>query len=420
MWRCGKVRELARIGDRRHIALEVGLCNIPHPAKVSYGGEDAFFYSSATASLGVADGVGGWHDEGINPADYSRGFLDAVRRYLEGEEVAPAGGDGAAPLAAAAAAAAEALQTGEWIDRALGALDGALWPAATSGSVSSSESTVSDSDRYSSSSTVSSSAAEASDGGGGSAAASLSADDAGANGASLPRAAPPAPQRSLVEALAAAHAATQFPGSTTACVSRLDAEAGELEVANLGDSGLLLFREGRLVFQTPVLQHFWDCPLQFGLPPHTDYAEDADTFRLPLQARGGAGGPAGAACRGARARAQRLALPPGDLVVMGSDGLLDNVFMDQIAEIVAAAQAGRGGEPQATAAALGTLASRQANDTTWESPYTQEALTEGIDIPFWEKLCTATFKDGKLELGKLRGGKLDDITVLVARVEVDE
>ena len=52
------------------LRLAVGVCNIPHPEKASYGGEDAYFYSSATASLGVADGVGGWHDEGINPGGW--------------------------------------------------------------------------------------------------------------------------------------------------------------------------------------------------------------------------------------------------------------------------------------------------------------------------------------------------------------
>ena len=37
--------------------------------QVSYGGEDAFFISNAGGgALGVADGVGGWQDSGINPA----------------------------------------------------------------------------------------------------------------------------------------------------------------------------------------------------------------------------------------------------------------------------------------------------------------------------------------------------------------
>jgi protein phosphatase PTC7 len=39
-----------------------------------------------------------------------------------------------------------------------------------------------------------------------------------------------------------------------------------------------------------------------------------------------------------------------------------------------------------------------------------------MDIPWWEKLLTARVQDGKLRLGQLSGGKLDDITVVVARV----
>ena len=70
---------------------------------------------------------------------------------------------------------------------------------------------------------------------------------------------------------------------------------------------------------------------------------------------------------------------------MGSDGLLDNAFMDQIAEVVRRMQRG-GADAEATAAALGELASRQANDPDWESPYTQEALQEGIDLPIWDKV----------------------------------
>ena len=38
----------------------------------SYGGEDAFFISKAGGgAFGVADGVGGWQDSGINPAGLS-------------------------------------------------------------------------------------------------------------------------------------------------------------------------------------------------------------------------------------------------------------------------------------------------------------------------------------------------------------
>ena len=37
------------------------------------GGEDAFFVSDlGDGAVGVADGVSGWADDGVDPADYSR------------------------------------------------------------------------------------------------------------------------------------------------------------------------------------------------------------------------------------------------------------------------------------------------------------------------------------------------------------
>lgn len=41
----------------------------------SYGGEDAYFISEAGGgALGVADGVGGWQESGINPAGTSKAY----------------------------------------------------------------------------------------------------------------------------------------------------------------------------------------------------------------------------------------------------------------------------------------------------------------------------------------------------------
>lgn len=54
-----------------------------------------------------------------------------------------------------------------------------------------------------------------------------------------------------------------------------------------GDSGFLILRDGFVSFRSPVLQHFFDCPLQFGaVPEHTqvsDYAEDADLFEIEVR-----------------------------------------------------------------------------------------------------------------------------------------
>ena len=48
---------------------------IPHPAKVDKGGEDAFFICDACGCLGVADGVGGWAEIGVDPGLYSRELM---------------------------------------------------------------------------------------------------------------------------------------------------------------------------------------------------------------------------------------------------------------------------------------------------------------------------------------------------------
>ena len=53
--------------------------NIPHPEKTN-GGEDAFFTNKK--SLGVADGVGGWNDVGVDPGIFSREFLFNVEKNI--------------------------------------------------------------------------------------------------------------------------------------------------------------------------------------------------------------------------------------------------------------------------------------------------------------------------------------------------
>eukprot|EP01111_Echinosteliopsis_oligospora_P016435 TRINITY_DN6834_c0_g1_i1.p1 TRINITY_DN6834_c0_g1~~TRINITY_DN6834_c0_g1_i1.p1 ORF type:complete len:378 (-),score=107.92 TRINITY_DN6834_c0_g1_i1:562-1695(-) len=57
----------------------LGVSMIPHPAKVAKGGEDAYFVSSDGRCIGVADGVGGWGDIGVDPALYSRSLMEGAR-----------------------------------------------------------------------------------------------------------------------------------------------------------------------------------------------------------------------------------------------------------------------------------------------------------------------------------------------------
>lgn len=51
-------------------AFKTAVNNMPHPDKIEKGGEDAWAESSNF--LIVADGVGGWADQGIDPGLFSK------------------------------------------------------------------------------------------------------------------------------------------------------------------------------------------------------------------------------------------------------------------------------------------------------------------------------------------------------------
>ncbi|KAG2486200.1 hypothetical protein HYH03_015162 [Edaphochlamys debaryana] len=247
--------------------------------------------------IGVADGVGGWQESGVNPADYSRTLMQLARAYLEGTDIFTE---------------QAASRQGVLIDPR-GALD-------------------------------------------------------------------------------AAHMNTKVPGSATACVMQLDQVNGVLAAANLGDSGFVVIRDGKELIRSKPLQHYFDCPLQFGAFPEfveaTDTADMADLYSIALR--------------------------PGDIIIAGTDGLWDNCYLSEIVSLLPKGP----GDAQSAADAIAAAARRHAGDNEFASPYTREALSQGLDLPWWDKLLGMTFKGGKVHLKQLTGGKMDDITVLLAYVEV--
>lgn len=52
-----------------------GSCCLPHPDKEETGGEDAHFICVDEQAVGVADGVGGWADLGVDAGQYSRELM---------------------------------------------------------------------------------------------------------------------------------------------------------------------------------------------------------------------------------------------------------------------------------------------------------------------------------------------------------
>ncbi|GAA0168188.1 protein phosphatase [Lithospermum erythrorhizon] len=59
----------------RILKLNSGSCYLPHPDKEETGGEDAHFICTDNHAIGVADGVGGWADLGVNAGLYARELM---------------------------------------------------------------------------------------------------------------------------------------------------------------------------------------------------------------------------------------------------------------------------------------------------------------------------------------------------------
>lgn len=110
-------------------------------------------------------------------------------------------------------------------------------------------------------------------------------------------------------------------GSTTICVATIT-PSGRLRVANLGDSGYLIFREGRVLFASPLQQHHFNAPYQltaiapeilekleaYGGKKFSDQPSDADVTNHDLR--------------------------HGDVLLFITDGLSDNVYSHDTLSIV--------------------------------------------------------------------------------------
>ncbi|XP_015573022.1 probable protein phosphatase 2C 26 isoform X2 [Ricinus communis] len=171
-----------------------------------------------------------------------------------------------------------------------------------------------------------------------------------------------------------AHAATSSIGSATVIVAMLERN-GMLKIANVGDCGLRVIRGGRIIFSTSTQEHYFDCPYQLSSEIVGQTYLDAMVSSVELM--------------------------EGDTIVMGSDGLFDNVFSEEIVSTI-----GTHNDVAEAAKALANLASMHSLDSDFESPYALEARSKGFDVPLWKKILGL----------KLTGGKLDDITVIVGRV----
>ena len=183
--------------------------------------------------------------------------------------------------------------------------------------------------------------------------------------------------RNPVDIMVRAHKMTRVVGSSTACVCVV--EEGEATFANVGDAGGIVARNGACVFKTEPMQHEFNMPFQLGWKeayPETDDPRRADVKKVRLKR--------------------------GDCVVLGSDGLWDNVPHEDVAILCDENE----GDAVKCAEQIARLAFSRSTDEEYDSPFMIAARREGMELTWAEKLQGV----------KLTGGKMDDIAVVVAFV----
>jgi protein phosphatase PTC7 len=158
----------------------------------------------------------------------------------------------------------------------------------------------------------------------------------------------------------------ELPGSCTVCLAMLTA-TGQLHVLNIGDSGLHVVRDGVSVFQTNEQQHYFNCPFQLGMGSD-DSPGDADYYVLED-------------------------LAEGDLIVAATDGVWDNVYEEEMLQLLY--NPSTFNRPELMARTLSEASHSHGKDQTYTSPFAANAQRQGL---------------------RYVGGKLDDVTVIISRV----
>ncbi|KAJ6630798.1 phosphatase 2C-like domain-containing protein [Mycena sp. CBHHK59/15] len=119
-------------------------------------------------------------------------------------------------------------------------------------------------------------------------------------------------------------------GSSTACLLTLNASSGILRSANLGDSGFFVIRSSSIFYNSPPLTYYFNCPWQLAkLPP---------TRGRNSKYRGSIRDPPSAA------HEYTTRLRDGDIIIVYTDGLSDNVYPLEILKMCSLIMQGPGPE----------------------------------------------------------------------------
>mmetsp|Transcript_25083 Transcript_25083/g.34637 ORF Transcript_25083/g.34637 Transcript_25083/m.34637 type:complete len:257 (+) Transcript_25083:1043-1813(+) len=181
-------------------------------------------------------------------------------------------------------------------------------------------------------------------------------------------------------------------GSCTVCLIRVRPD-GWADGVQVGDAGLALVRGGKVVFRTSEQEHLFGFPYQLG---HISSTKPEDCIHL------------------------RFRVCPGDVIVMGSDGLFDNVSDKAISRTVT----------EHLVSKPDKLPERYLNAPEHTRPPPWKTTFNGDDLS--RKLVTMAYLNSVDKIKDtpwsraaqkewdvpVSGGKEDDIAVVVAQVEI--
>jgi len=156
--------------------------------------------------------------------------------------------------------------------------------------------------------------------------------------------------------------AVKMEGTSTALVVYVNGT--NLEASNLGDSQFILVRKDSTLMQSEEMQVEFNMPHQIGTGSDMVPDSHAKTYSIPLE--------------------------EGDIVVVGSDGLFDNMSAFQITSLIKKEKSSA-----EIASAIAQKAFEISTNTRVSTPFEKEAQKQNQT---W------------------RGGKQDDITVIVGKV----
>lgn len=173
-------------------------------------------------------------------------------------------------------------------------------------------------------------------------------------------------------------------GGTTAIAAHFPAN-GVLQVANLGDSWCGVFRDSKLVFQTKFQTVGFNAPYQLAIIP--------DEMAREAKRKGGAF----IQNKPSDADEYSFQLSKNDVVVLATDGVTDNISSEDMQLFLRDNESTVGSDLQSVTQEFVSKVVKLSKDPNYPSVFAQE-------------ITKLTGKD-------YRGGKEDDITVVVVKVE---